>query len=76
MNDDACPFEFNFDPATFKVGDTISYRDPQIMGMPFVAAITAVHPDHIEIVDPSEPQRVLLATRESRPVVTGDKPSH
>ena len=21
-----CPFEFNFDPATFKVGDTVSYK--------------------------------------------------
>jgi hypothetical protein len=21
-----CPFQFNFDPATFKVGDTVSYR--------------------------------------------------
>lgn len=71
---DACPFEFNFDPATFKVGDTVSYRDPALMGMPFVAVIKAVHADHIEIVDESEPQRVLLATRESRPLVTGDKP--
>ena len=23
---EACPFEFNFDPATFKAGDTVSYR--------------------------------------------------
>lgn len=74
MTDDTCPFEFNFEPDTFKPGDTVSYRDPQIMGMPFVAVITAVHADHIEIVDPSEPQRILLATRTSRPVVTGDKP--
>jgi hypothetical protein len=21
-----CPFQFNFDPATYKVGDTVSYR--------------------------------------------------
>ncbi len=74
MTEEACPFEFNFDAATFKVGDTVSYRDPQIMGMPFVAVITAVHDDHLEIVDASEPQRILLATRESRPRVTGDKP--
>lgn len=73
MTDETCPFEFNFEPATFKVGDTVSYRDPQIVGMPFVAVITAVHADHIEIVDSSEPQRILLATRASRPVVTGDK---
>ena len=23
---EACPFEFNFDADTFKVGDTVSYR--------------------------------------------------
>ena len=71
MND-TCPFDFNFDPATFKVGDTVSYRDPQMSGMPFVAKITAVHADFIEIVDDSEPGRVLRATRVSRPVVMGD----
>ncbi|HWU69329.1 MAG TPA: hypothetical protein VN046_10650 [Stenotrophobium sp.] len=64
-----CPFTFNFDPATFKVGDTVSYRDPKFSGMPFVARITAVHDDHIEIIDDSEPDRTLRATRESRPVV-------
>lgn len=68
---DACPFEFNFDPATFKPGDTVSYRDPQIMGMPFVAVIKAVYDDYIEIVDESEPDKVLRASRESRPVVRG-----
>lgn len=68
---ESCPFTFNFDPATFKVGDTVSYRDPQVSMMPFVAKITAVYDDHIEIVDDSEPDRVLRATRESRPVVTG-----
>jgi hypothetical protein len=26
MGDGSCPFEFNFDPATFKVGDMVSYR--------------------------------------------------
>jgi hypothetical protein len=73
MTDEHGPFEFNFDAATFKVGDTVSYRDPQVPGMPFVAVITAVHDDHLEIVDASEPQRILLATRTSRPQVTGDK---
>ncbi len=52
---EACPFEFNFDPATFKVGDTVSYRVPSLEGFPFVARITAVHADRIEIVDPGEP---------------------
>lgn len=70
MTQDACPFEFNFDPATFKVGDTVSYRVPRFPGMPFAATITAVHADSIEIVDASEPGRTMRATRESRPLVT------
>ncbi|MGH8461537.1 MAG: hypothetical protein ACRESS_08035 [Stenotrophobium sp.] len=69
---DTCPFDFNFDAASFKVGDTVSYRDPQFSGMPLVARITAVHADFVEIVDDSEPNRVLRATRVSRPVVMGD----
>lgn len=73
MTQEACPFEFNFDPATFKVGDTVSYRVPRFMGMPFAATITAVHADHIEIVDASEPGRTMRATRESRPLVTDDE---
>ena len=69
MNNETCPFEFNFDPDTIKVGDTVSYRDPRFFGMPFVATIRAVHADYIEIVDASEPDVVLRASRESRPVV-------
>ena len=26
MGEGACPFEFNTDPAAFKVGDAVSYR--------------------------------------------------
>ncbi|HSW12902.1 MAG TPA: hypothetical protein VLI06_08695 [Solimonas sp.] len=73
MNPESCPFEFNFDPATFKVGDTVSYRVPRFMGMPFAATISAVHADWIEIVDASEPGRAMRATRESRPVVTDEE---
>jgi hypothetical protein len=75
MTDESCPFEFNFDPATFKVGDTVSYRDPKFMGMPFVAKIKTVYEDRLELVDESEPDRTLLATRASRPVVTREKVS-
>jgi hypothetical protein len=65
-----CPFEFNFDPATFKIGDVVSYRVPKLDGFPFAGTITAVHDDYIEIVDASEPQRPMRATRVSRPVVS------
>jgi hypothetical protein len=68
-----CPFEFNFDPATFKVGDTVSYRVPALEGFPFVGTIVAVHEDRIEIVDAGEPDKTLSATRESRPVVSNEQ---
>jgi hypothetical protein len=68
--DESCPFTFNFEPSTFAVGDTISYRVPSLGDFPFVGNITAVYEDHIEIVDASEPARPMRATRESRPVVS------
>lgn len=68
-----CPFEFNFDPATFKVGDTVSYRVSSLGDFPFVATIIAVHEDHLEIADPSAPERVLHASRESRPLVSDEQ---
>ncbi|MDB5985885.1 MAG: hypothetical protein JWR16_938 [Nevskia sp.] len=67
---EACPFEFNFDPTTFKVGDTISYRVPKLGDFPFVGTIVAVNADHIDIVDASEPGNPLRATRTSRPIVS------
>ena len=69
---EACPFEFNFDPATFKAGDTVSYRVPDALGdFPFIGTILAVFDDYIEISanDPREPDKRMRATRESRPIV-------
>jgi hypothetical protein len=66
---EACPFTFNFDPTTFKPGDTVSYRVPKLQGFPFVATIKAVYDDYIEIVDAGDPERIMRATREDRPVV-------
>ncbi|MDR3417281.1 MAG: hypothetical protein P4L83_13935 [Nevskia sp.] len=71
--DGKCPFEFNFDPAAFKVGDTVSYRVPRLGDFPFVAQIVTVHAKYIDIVDPGEPGKVLRATRESRPVVSDEQ---
>ncbi len=71
--DGKCPFEFNFDPVTFKVGDTVSYRVPKLGDFPFTAQIVAVHADYIEIVDPGEPGKHLKATRASRPVVSDEQ---
>ena len=70
---EVCPFDFNFEPSTFKVGDTVSYRVPALEGFPFIATITGVHDDHIEIVDAGEPDKTLTATRESRPVVSNEQ---
>lgn len=70
MDDGSCPFQFNFDPETFKVGDTVSYRVPSLGDFPFAAEIKAVYADYIEIFDAGEPGKVLRASRESRPVVS------
>ena len=70
---ETCPFEFNFDPATFKVGDSVSYRIPEQFGdMPFVGIILSVHDDWVEISpnDPTDPDRRMRGTRTSRPEVS------
>lgn len=66
-----CPFEFNFDPSTFKVGDMVSFRIPSQFGdMPFVGTLLAVHDDYVELTsDPNDPNERLKGTRESRPIV-------
>ncbi len=66
-----CPFEFNFDPATFKVGDSVSYRvTGSLEGFPFVGTLAEVGDDHVVIIaDPSKPDERMRGTRESRPVV-------
>ena len=69
-----CPFEFNFDPASFKVGDTVSYRVTSLADFPFVGTLLEVHDDHVVIAgDPSEPDTRYRGTRESRPVVEGSE---
>lgn len=74
MNPDAapgevCPFTFNFDPLTFKVGDMVSYRVPSLGDFPFVGTITAVHDDYIELVHAGEQGDAVRASRAARPVV-------
>ncbi len=66
-----CPFEFNFDETTFKVGDTVSYRvTGSLEGFPFVGTLVEVHDDHVIIAgDPRDPEARYRGTRESRPVV-------
>jgi hypothetical protein len=68
-----CPFSFNFDPATFKVGDLVSYRVPESFGdMPFVGQLLEVLEDHVIISpnDPGDPDRRMKGSRESRPIVS------
>ena len=68
---EACPFEFNFDSATFKVGDTVSYRvTGSLEGFPFVGTLLEVHGDFVVIAgDPTDPEAKYRGTRESRPLV-------
>jgi hypothetical protein len=68
-----CPFAFNFDEATFKVGDMVSYRvTGSLADFPFVGTLLEVHDDYV-IISPSEsePDARYRGTRESRPVVDG-----
>ena len=68
---EACPFEFNFDETTFKVGDTVSYRvNGSLEGFPFVGTLVEVHDDFVLIRgDPNDPDKLYRGTRESRPQV-------
>lgn len=72
---DQCPFAFNFDPATFKEGDTVSYRVPERFGdMPFVGVLVAVASDHVMIAatpaDVQHKRPPMRGTRTSRPEVS------
>lgn len=66
-----CPFEFNFDAATFKVGDVVSYRvTGSLEGFPFAGTLLEVHDDHVVIsADINDVNSRMRGTRESRPVV-------
>lgn len=66
-----CPFEFNFDAATFKPGDTVSYRvNGGLDGFPFVGTLIEVHDDHVVIgPDANDPSLRYRGSRESRPLV-------
>jgi hypothetical protein len=66
-----CPFEFNFDPATFKPGDEVSYRvTGSLEGFPFVGTLVEVHDDYVIIAgDANDPNVRYRGTRESRPLV-------
>lgn len=68
---ESCPFEFNFDPATFKEGDIVSYRvTGSLADFPFVGTLLEVYEDHVVIsADPADATSRMRGTRESRPVV-------
>jgi hypothetical protein len=69
-----CPFEFNFDPLTFKVGDTVSYRVSTLADFPFAGQLLEVHDDHVVIAgDPLDATVRYVGTRESRPLVDGSQ---
>lgn len=71
MGEGACPFEFNTDPDTFKVGDLVSYRvTGNLAGMPFAGVLLEVHDDHVVLTSDTEDNGSRMrATREDRPVV-------
>lgn len=71
MGDGSCPFSFNMDPATFKVGDAVSYRvTGSLEGFPFAGTLLEVHADHVVLTsDPGDETSRMRATREARPLV-------
>lgn len=73
-DDPNCPFEFNFDAASFKPGDVVSYRVPDAFDdMPFVGQLIEVHDDHVILHHFGEPEdqvRPMRGSREDRPVVS------
>lgn len=71
MGDGSCPFEFNFDEKSFKVGDMVSYRvTGSLEGFPFVGTLVEVHDDYVMLLsEPENPDSKVRGTRESRPVV-------
>lgn len=72
--DTECPFEFNFDATTFKVGDVVSYRVPEAFDeMPFVGQLLEVHEEYVVLHHYGEPEdkiRPMRGTREDRPCVS------
>lgn len=65
-----CPFAFNFDEKTFKVGDSVSYRVTDMHDFPFIGTLLEVHADHVIIsADENDPASRMKGTRESRPIV-------
>ena len=69
--EESCPFEFNFDPDTFKIGDMVSFRvTGSLSGFPFVGTLVEVHEDYVVICqDKDKPDKCMRGTRESRPLV-------
>ena len=73
---ETCPYKFNFDPGTFQCGDLVSYRVPERFDdMPFVGTLVAVEADYVLISpnDPTDPNRRMRGTRESRPIVSASE---
>ncbi|ETI63805.1 hypothetical protein C100_10925 [Sphingobium sp. C100] len=71
MGEGSCPFTFNTDPATFKVGDSVSYRvTGGLEGIAFAGVLMEVHDDHVVLTsNPEDEASRMRATRESRPLV-------
>ncbi len=68
---ETCPFDFNLDEKTFKIGDTVSYRvTGSLADFPFMGTLVEVAEDYVIIsADPDDPKSRMRGTRENRPVV-------
>lgn len=76
MGSGDCPFVFNTDAATFKVGDTVSYRVEGMDDFPFAGRLIEVHHDHVVLtsdLDGSGGGEIYRALRQDRPLVSADQ---
>ena len=49
MGDGSCPFNFNTDPTSFKVGDSVSYRvTGSLEGFPFAGVLLSSNTMYVD----------------------------
>lgn len=76
MGSGDCPFAFNTEAATFKVGDTVSFRVEGMDGFPFAGRLIEVHDEYVVIstdLDGGSTGEVYRGSREDRPLVSAEQ---
>ena len=76
-HDKECPFNFNTDAKTFRTGDIVCYKAPEIFGdMPFVGELVEVHEDSVLLKHRGEmksSELLIRAARTDYPIVSREE---